>query len=125
MKRILVFIMVVLVALQSFGKWLILLEYRVNQEYIARVLCENKARPQLKCKGKCQLMKKLAAEEKQSGSQAGSNQKADAADVLFTPENTGDKMEPVMALLPKANTRYLVRDYTAPATGIFHPPLQG
>ncbi|MEM6262184.1 MAG: hypothetical protein AAGI38_06740 [Bacteroidota bacterium] len=36
------------------------IEYAVNQEYIEDVFCENKARPQLACKGKCYLMKKLA-----------------------------------------------------------------
>ena len=35
-------------------------DYLVNYEYISKVLCENKAKPKLKCNGKCQLMKGLA-----------------------------------------------------------------
>ena len=35
-----------------------------NQAYIATVLCENKANPQLNCAGKCQLKKQLEAEQK-------------------------------------------------------------
>lgn len=43
----------------------------VNYEYISKVLCENKAKPELKCNGKCHLMKELAKsseEEKPSSS---------------------------------------------------------
>lgn len=35
-------------------------DYIVNYEYISKVLCENKAKPALKCNGKCHLMKELA-----------------------------------------------------------------
>ena len=36
------------------------LEYILHYDYIARELCENKAKPELKCNGKCHLMKELA-----------------------------------------------------------------
>ncbi|NHN25380.1 hypothetical protein FIA58_006805 [Flavobacterium jejuense] len=36
------------------------LEYIVNYEYIATELCENVAKPELKCNGKCHLAKELA-----------------------------------------------------------------
>jgi hypothetical protein len=36
------------------------IEYGLNYDYIAKVLCENKAKPELKCNGKCHLMKQLA-----------------------------------------------------------------
>lgn len=35
-------------------------DYVVNYEYISKVLCVNKAKPKLKCNGKCHLMKELA-----------------------------------------------------------------
>jgi hypothetical protein len=38
------------------------LNYIINYDYIANVLCENKAKPQLQCNGKCHLMKELAKE---------------------------------------------------------------
>ena len=37
-----------------------LVDYVVNYEYISKVLCENKTKPELKCNGKCHLMKELA-----------------------------------------------------------------
>lgn len=41
-------------------------EYVMNYNYIANVLCENKARPQLHCDGKCYLAKQLAKEMDQN-----------------------------------------------------------
>lgn len=37
-------------------------EYVVNYDYIVKVLCENKDRPELQCNGKCHLTKELAKE---------------------------------------------------------------
>lgn len=52
---------VVIVALALFLKPILpVLDYIVNYDYIANVLCVNKAKPQLKCNGKCHLMKELA-----------------------------------------------------------------
>lgn len=36
------------------------IDYVVNYEYISKVLCVNKAKPQMHCNGKCHLMKELA-----------------------------------------------------------------
>lgn len=37
-----------------------LVEYAVNYDYIANVLCINKGKPELHCNGKCYLSKQLA-----------------------------------------------------------------
>ncbi len=40
--------------------------FELNRKYIASEFCENKAKPELHCEGKCYLMKKLKqAEEKE------------------------------------------------------------
>ncbi|MBC8644541.1 hypothetical protein H9W95_12115 [Flavobacterium lindanitolerans] len=36
------------------------IEYAINYDYIATVLCINKDKPEMKCNGKCHLMKELA-----------------------------------------------------------------
>ena len=35
-------------------------EYAFDYDYISKVLCINKEKPQMKCNGKCHLMKELA-----------------------------------------------------------------
>ena len=37
-------------------------EYVVNYDYIVKVLCENKDKPEMHCNGKCHLTKELAKE---------------------------------------------------------------
>ena len=64
------------------------LDYIVNYDYISKVLCENKAKPELKCNGKCQLMKNLAKEseeEKPINSDKKNNLKQEAEVLFFQP----------------------------------------
>ena len=39
-------------------------EYVINYDYISKVLCINKDKPELNCNGKCQLMMKLEKQQK-------------------------------------------------------------
>ena len=59
-------ILIILIMTQIFSKWIMIAEYNINRNYIARVLCENRNRPKLHCNGKCMLMKKMAEEEDRS-----------------------------------------------------------
>lgn len=53
--------LIIIVILAIFLKPILpVIDYVINYDYIAKVLCENKAKPQLKCNGKCHLMKELA-----------------------------------------------------------------
>ncbi len=61
--RLVAIVLLVAFAMQTFQKNMIVLDYFANTEAFAQN-CENKARPVLKCKGKCQMLKKLQAEEK-------------------------------------------------------------
>ena len=55
--------MIVAVGIQTFSKWVIVLSYEINKDYIAKNLCVNKANTVMHCMGKCYLKKKLIAEE--------------------------------------------------------------
>ncbi|MXV15282.1 hypothetical protein [Hufsiella ginkgonis] len=51
--------------LSNFTVAIVYTEFKLNETYIAKVLCINKEKPQLHCNGKCYLAKKLKqAEEK-------------------------------------------------------------
>lgn len=63
MSRIPVVIVLILAILtQSMSKGIILLSYFTNKQAYEKY-CVNKARPQLHCDGKCQMAKKIKAEE--------------------------------------------------------------
>jgi len=43
-----------------------ILEYNLNRDYIASVLCENRDKPELACNGKCYLNKKIKESKEHS-----------------------------------------------------------
>lgn len=53
-----------MVMLHSFNNLVVIGGYYLNKNYIAANFCENKAKPELHCEGKCHLAKELQASEK-------------------------------------------------------------
>ncbi len=123
MKLIAGSILILLMMVQTFTSWLIVAEYTINQDFIAKNLCINKAKPQLHCKGKCQLMKKLAQEETQNPSstpQTGGKTKM--GDVLFTHDFQLPLFSDLLTQSKNFHSHYLAKTATGPFTSVFHPP---
>lgn len=59
MRRFSAILMLVFVTVQAFYNLGLLAYWTANRNYIATNLCENRARPELKCDGKCYLRKKI------------------------------------------------------------------
>lgn len=59
MLRTLAIFWIILISIQSFYQGLIYTYYVLNKDYIVAQLCENKAKPELQCDGKCHLKKVL------------------------------------------------------------------
>jgi hypothetical protein len=100
-------------------------DYLVNYEYISKVLCENKAKPKLKCNGKCQLMKGLAKaseEEKPINSDKKNNLKQESEVLFYLPlkefeiENTSFQVT-TTTLNNYSNLYTYLNGFS-----IFHPP---
>jgi hypothetical protein len=107
--------------LQTFNKpFIVASYYAITSSYEAR--CENKAKPQLQCHGKCQLVKTMQEEEKKDAQQPerradNKNEivcNADFADVLKTPSISLESMKPIVPF----STGHLSTN----KFGIFHPP---
>lgn len=60
-------LLLLLTAVQTFPKWCLIAEFRINRDYIAKNLCVNRGRPSCCCKGKCYLKKRLAEDQSQQG----------------------------------------------------------
>ena len=65
MKFFSVPILILLLITQMFSHWFVVMGFKLNQDYIAKNLCENRYRPRLNCNGNCVLMKKLKQQEKE------------------------------------------------------------
>ncbi|RQO75379.1 hypothetical protein DBR43_08460 [Pedobacter sp. KBW06] len=81
MRRLVCILLLLIIALQSFNKAGIMLAFKMNQNYIASTLCENKDRPQMHCNGRCVLAKKLKQAEQNEEKQRVQTQ--EKANVLF------------------------------------------
>ena len=57
----------------TFSKWCIITAFKINQQYITKELCVNKANPVMHCNGNCYLSKQLNKEEKPSSPFATNN----------------------------------------------------
>src|SRR5215831_7126919 len=68
-------------SMQVFNRNVIMLNYYTNTAAFAKN-CENKSKPMMHCNGKCQMMKKIKAEEKKE--QKNPERKAENRDDYFS-----------------------------------------
>ena len=121
MKAVVIPILILLIATQAFSKWVMVLEYQWNKEYIAQNLCENKAKPKLRCEGKCQLAKRLAAEENDSSSQTPSV-KLKFQEIVYVIDNKTLIKFTCGDVSTGSFTTYVFKSYPTPDFPVFHPP---
>jgi hypothetical protein len=69
MRVTLLYIWLIVTVLPTFSQWGTIAYYQINKEYITRVLCENRDKPQLHCDGHCFLAKKLKDQEEKKDQQ--------------------------------------------------------
>ncbi len=120
MRKILPLFVLVLILLQSFSKVGVYLSFRVNQTYIAKTLCINKAKPELRCNGKCYLAKKLKQAEEQEQKQNAS--KLPQLVLGFHPLPTFCFLRTSQLINPSLASFYLPSLVQTFPMGIFHPP---
>lgn len=102
------------------------IEYAIDYDYIATVLCINKDKPELKCNGKCHLMKELAKSSQEDGEQ--SHEKRAAASeshILFFEEILDFGLEAqVFPLAERSPYIFYPNLYShLDSRSIFRPPL--
>lgn len=59
LKKSIIVLFAVIICFQAVIQTLIMIDWKVNQDFIAARYCVNKNKPELKCNGQCQLAKKL------------------------------------------------------------------
>lgn len=61
LKKLISICLIFVVMLQSFSRLWIIVSFKANQEYIAKVLCINRDKPEMHCNGNCILMQRMRA----------------------------------------------------------------
>jgi hypothetical protein len=114
--------MLIAFAVQTFSRVVIVFGFYANQKNIAATLCENKDKPILKCEGKCQLSKKLLAQEKkdqQSPDRKVENKPEDLSSRSFYSVLSGSITTEVARVYEKEPCgKPIHRSFT-----VFHPPI--
>lgn len=109
------------VGAQTFSKWIIVLNFEIHRDYIAKNLCVNRVTPGCSCHGSCYLHKKLAQDEDQQKTPGKNTETKNPGVELFM------ETIPGINLLPGTGTPRMyacfreerLRDY---CKSIFQPP---
>ncbi len=104
----------------NLSRFFIYADFKINQDYIAAKLCENRDKPELNCKGKCILMKKLKAAEEKEKKQEQEAHKKTSVDVFLVSEPL------LISFRPHACTKQRPQPVSFELSGyqldILHPP---
>ena len=123
MRSLLTYVLLFAVLLPSISPWGTLLYYRANKDYIARVLCENRAKPQLHCDGKCYLAKKLKAQQDKQDKETTERIQNMPTLQLFCVDYLTFCFSPVAKMVDQLpRFTYQVIGYSAPLPSVFQPP---
>jgi hypothetical protein len=122
MSRIPVIIILILAILtQSMSRGIILLSYFTNKQAYEKY-CVNKARPQLHCDGKCQMAKKIKAEEERDQKDPLKNSLS--SEVTMINENHFVSIQPefIALIIRKDIFPHSIGNVMERSRSFFHPP---
>ena len=98
------------------------LSYKINYQYIATQLCENKAKPQMACNGKCYLSKQIKLQEEKENKLPVSIIKNIKETVLFCSLLNIELPSININIKNLLVSLYKQQFYTSPQASIFQPP---
>ncbi|GAB2767447.1 hypothetical protein HNQ93_000030 [Hymenobacter luteus] len=108
------------------GQLGIAVSWWLNQDYIARVLCINRDKPQLKCNGKCHLRKQLkVVAEHEKKQQPGSKQVVQDVNLFCATVVPLRLTPPTHFPATPHYGAYRVESYAWDRPGPDHPPAEG
>jgi len=123
MRSFLAYILLFSFMLLTISPWGTIAYFHLNREYIAKVLCENRQRPELKCNGQCYLAKKLKQQEDNKDKETTNRVQNLPVLQLFTQAVDSFKFDfDYMQFLEKPSFFYQLAIYISPASRLLRPP---
>lgn len=115
--------MITAIMLPNLTKTGILINFIVNQDFIAEVFCINRAKPESTCNGNCYLSDQIKKAQKQEDKQAPTDKKDRLQLILYWTKNSFNLLAVATHDVSKINTEYENKFYNSLFTiKIFHPP---
>jgi hypothetical protein len=121
MKYVLTILFITLIALQTFSKMIVVLDYVWNKDYISKNLCVNRDKPKSCCHGKCYLNKKLVQED-QPQSNSGTRGPKDISELLLFADSRPVSPDSKLNLISFRSGIYLAGISQNYYSSFFHPP---
>ena len=101
----------------------ILIDFKINQDFISEVLCINKEKPMSTCNGKCYLSEKLKKAEERQEKQVPINNKERVEVLYYYSKRSFDVPIYDDFFVSELNSPYIDEIYTSLfISDIFHPP---
>lgn len=123
MRNALVYVLFLATLLPTVSPWGTLAYYHVNKDYIARVLCENRDKPQLHCDGHCYLAKRLKARQDRQDKETTERVQTMPVWQLFCAEYPVFPFAERTGGQPQVRSfAYQLAAYSAPLAPVFQPP---
>lgn len=122
MRLFILYLLLIATVLPTVSSWGIIAHYQLNKEYIARVLCENRDRPELHCDGNCYLAKRLKAQQDKQDKETTERVQSIPVIQLFCETPALFTFWPVRRLSAEWTSVYLLKPYVAPLVRILQPP---
>jgi flagellar basal body-associated protein FliL len=122
MKKWAAVILLLLIFLQTFYQAGIALWFYANQTYIAKNICVNRFKPEMKCNGKCYLKKKLKQAEQQSEEQTPTQLKQWVESSPCTLTEGEYSLNTIVTLVFLRGERANLYQYLS-CSDIYHPPI--
>ncbi|HVM88002.1 MAG TPA: hypothetical protein VMT76_07420 [Puia sp.] len=121
-RQLTAFIFLAVFLTQSFSRIFLIADYYTNQKEYAGI-CENKAKPEMHCFGKCVLFKKISQENKKD--QENPERKADnKSEIALSSKSffATEASTPVCSISGKIIIQLTQGNITDVSLSIFHPP---
>jgi|TARA_B110000116_G_C16628952_1_gene487367 hypothetical protein len=115
--------MITALLLPNLTKIGILIDFKINQDFIAEVLCINREKPMSTCNGKCYLFEQLKKAEEREEKQAPTNKKERLEVVYYYSKSTFDFTIYTDCFVSKLNPACIDDFYRSSfIADIFRPP---
>lgn len=120
MKVYIAILLALTILLQPMSKMLIVSNYALNVKSITAKYCVNKAKPKLKCNGKCHLKKQLIQHDKQNNQDKDNSKEVNPFN-WFT--SVSEKLWlPLVSNTISLNFKYLSQEANPFSLKLFRPP---
>lgn len=123
MRKLLAILLTLSLLVQCTAQYAVLALYRVQRDYVAKVLCENRTKPSMHCNGKCYLAKQIKKVTNGSSTGSETNNTVEKENIVYLLPT------PIVATCLSAYyyttqhvSRYCAISPQLPGSSVFRPP---